>query len=64
MKRTLIALSVLVLAALACSLGGLPSASVTPVALVAEPVQQSVPVAMDGAQVTRDRILAVLAGAA
>jgi len=50
MKRTLIALSVLVLAALACSLGGLPSASVTPVALVAEPVQQSVPVAADGAQ--------------
>lgn len=50
MKRTLIALSVWVLAGLACSTSALPFASTTPVAVVANPDQSSVPVAMDSAQ--------------
>ena len=44
MKRTLIALSVLVLAALACSVDALPFTSPTPVAVVVEPVQASAPI--------------------
>ena len=47
MKRTLIALSVLVLVALACSIGTLPAASVTPVAVLAEPAQASTPGAVE-----------------
>ncbi len=58
MKRTLIALSVLVLAALACSVGTLPFASTTPVAVVANPDQSSVPVAVDGAQ-TQELLVAL-----
>jgi S1-C subfamily serine protease len=50
MKRTLIALSVLVLAALACSVGALPAASATPVAGLSAPDQSSVPVALDASQ--------------
>jgi 2-alkenal reductase len=44
MKRTLIALSVLVLVALACSAGALPFTSATPVAIVPESDQSSAPV--------------------
>jgi S1-C subfamily serine protease len=50
MKRITLALSVLVLAALACRAGALPAASVTPVALLSEPVQSSLPVAANTTQ--------------
>jgi S1-C subfamily serine protease len=50
MKRIALALSVLVLAALACQAGALPAASVTPVAILSEPVQSSLPVAANTTQ--------------
>ena len=50
MKRTLVILSVLVLVALACSMSTLPAASVTPVAVLAEPAQVSGPDAVEVAQ--------------
>jgi len=56
MKRTLTALSVLVLAALACSIGASPAASVTPVAVAVIPAQSSLPVA---AGTTQDQELLV-----
>ena len=56
MKRIGIALSVLVLAALACSTSALPFSSVTPVALVAEPAQSSLPAG--GAQ-SQDTLVAL-----
>jgi S1-C subfamily serine protease len=50
MKRISLALSVFVLAALACQIGALPAASVTPVAAFAQPAQQSLPVTVNNTQ--------------
>ncbi len=50
MKRILIVLSILVLAALACSAGALPTLPKTPVAVAQEPLQASAPVVVDSEQ--------------
>lgn len=50
MKRLSLALSVLILAAMACQVGTLPSVSVTPVTSQVEPAQQLLPAMGDAAQ--------------
>jgi S1-C subfamily serine protease len=50
MKRISLALSVLILAALACQVGALPGAAITPAVTVAAPAQRDLPISDSSAQ--------------